>query len=1011
MTTQARCIWTAISNSAFVTITSGSSGVGSGVVNFTVLATGSAVNLSGTLTIAGQTFTVTETGTQQGCTFSISPTNQTFPATGGTGTVNVTTQSGCTWTAVSNSGFISITSGSSGVGSGVVTFSVAPTNTNLTLFGTLTIAGQTFTVTEGGSQQNCTFTITPTAQNFALVGGTGSVAVTSQSGCAFTATSNSSFITVTGGSTGVGNGTVTFTVAAATSPRTGTITIGGQTFTVNQIAGCVFSISPSSLATTQNLTTGGIFVTTQAGCAWTAVSNASFITITSGSSGTGSGTVAFFVQANTGFTRTGTITVAGFTFTVTQTGPFGLPSCPAVASVSGISPSNGPVGTVVVLTGSSFTGVTSVKFGGISAFFTVNSDTQLIATVPAGATSGQIVLTKANCGDISVGAFTVLNCTSTIPVTLPTSLTATVGNTITVPITVPDLTGKGILSYDFTVSFDPTQLSLQASPVDQTGTLSNGVILAVNTNVPGQLRVSAAATSALSGAGTLINLKFNVIGGNAACATLNMAAFQFNEGNPCVTTNNGQICRGSASISGVVNYAITPQPVTGVTLTAAGTPSATFTTGHNGAYQFTTLGTGPYTVTPAKSGDINGSIDAFDASLVLRAAAGLITLTPSQQIAGDASGNGTLTAFDAALIAQFSVGIPNTSVIGTWVFVPSHRTYPTLFSDQTGQNYDAILVGDVSGNWVTAIPAVAPADGGQSKTDQQAGTDVTTAPISVSLPVTTGSPQGNLTVPITVGNLTNNGVFSYDLDISYDPTVLQATGVGVDSTSTLSSGFTVISNATSTGHILVAAFGTAPLSGSGTLLNLTFKVAGLNAGTSPLTWQKMKFNDGTPSVSTVSGGFTIGDPCAAVISPGGKSFNTNGGSDSVTISISAGCPMATSTSSNWITVGSVTNSKLNYSVAANNSSAARSGTITIDSKTFMVVQTKDAQTVLYGDINHDGKVDIQDLILLANHLAGNAQIDPSTADVAMDGKIDIVDLVTLANFLAGNTPVLPIIRQ
>ena len=54
------------------------------------------------------------------------------------------------------------------------------------------------------------------------------------------------------------------------------------------------------------------------------MSNASFITITSGSSGSGNGTVNYSVAANTGTTsRTGTMTIAGRTFTVTQAGTTG----------------------------------------------------------------------------------------------------------------------------------------------------------------------------------------------------------------------------------------------------------------------------------------------------------------------------------------------------------------------------------------------------------------------------------------------------------------------------------------------------------------------------------------------------------------------------------------------------------------------------------------------------------------------------------------------------------------
>jgi len=69
---------------------------------------------------------------------------------------------------------------------------------------------------------------------------------------------------------------------------------------------------------------GSVDVITVASCDWTAVSNNSFIQITSGSSGSGNGTVTFTVDA-AGANRTGTMTVAGKTFTVNQAGVFVAP--------------------------------------------------------------------------------------------------------------------------------------------------------------------------------------------------------------------------------------------------------------------------------------------------------------------------------------------------------------------------------------------------------------------------------------------------------------------------------------------------------------------------------------------------------------------------------------------------------------------------------------------------------------------------------------------------------------
>jgi Zn-dependent metalloprotease len=81
------------------------------------------------------------------------------------------------------------------------------------------------------------------------------------------------------------------------------------------------SITPTSASQPASGGTGSVSVTAATTCSWTVVSNAAFITITAGASGTGNGTVTYSVAANTATTsRTGTLTIAGRTFTVTQAG-------------------------------------------------------------------------------------------------------------------------------------------------------------------------------------------------------------------------------------------------------------------------------------------------------------------------------------------------------------------------------------------------------------------------------------------------------------------------------------------------------------------------------------------------------------------------------------------------------------------------------------------------------------------------------------------------------------------
>jgi CSLREA domain-containing protein len=169
------------------------------------------------------------------------------------------------------------------------------------------------------SENPCLFTIDPTNQSVSNSGGNITVNVSGATGCSRTATSNVDWIIVTSGNSGNANGTVSLTVQSNTgAARTGTVTIAGQTFTVNQSSGCTYALSPTGTNISGNSTTGSFNIISGSGCNYTASSNDSFITITSGSSGSGNGTVSYSVDFNSGNARTGTITAGGQMFTVNQ---------------------------------------------------------------------------------------------------------------------------------------------------------------------------------------------------------------------------------------------------------------------------------------------------------------------------------------------------------------------------------------------------------------------------------------------------------------------------------------------------------------------------------------------------------------------------------------------------------------------------------------------------------------------------------------------------------------------
>jgi hypothetical protein len=146
VTAPANCAWTAASNAAWIRLTSGSTGTGNGTVGYAVDPNSTSTQRNGTMTIAGLTFSVSQSGAQT-CSYAISPTRSSFSNAGGTGTISVTTAPGCAWTAASGDPWLIITAGTTGTGNGTVTYSVASYAGRAgTRNGKLAIAGQTFTV-------------------------------------------------------------------------------------------------------------------------------------------------------------------------------------------------------------------------------------------------------------------------------------------------------------------------------------------------------------------------------------------------------------------------------------------------------------------------------------------------------------------------------------------------------------------------------------------------------------------------------------------------------------------------------------------------------------------------------------------------------------------------------------------------------------------------------------------------------------------------------------------------
>jgi hypothetical protein len=430
------CAWSATSNAGWLSITSGSSGSGAGTVAYTAAANTSTAGRTGTLTVAGVAITVQQAGTTAGCTATVMPTTQSVAASGGPASVSVSTSAGCQWSAASNTAWLTIGSGATGNGNGVVNYTVAANTGGAQRNGTLTVAGQTVSVTQNGVT-SCTFSVSPALNTVGASGGATSFSVTAGVGCGWTATTSTSWLTL-GNTSGTGTGSVAVTVQPNTSTlsRTGLLIVAGVIVNVKQngtTGGCVATVAPTSQLFTSAGGNANVTVAAAESCSWTATSNTAWLTVTSGASGSGNRTVSYTAAANTtSSSRNGSLTVGGQTVSVTQS---------ASSCTFTVSPSSS---TIAANGGSTKFSVT----GGANCSWTAATNTAWLTVTSgsSGTANGTVVVTApANTSTLSrTGAVTIAGkivnvkqdpntCTYSVA---PTSQTiAAAGDTASVTLT------------------------------------------------------------------------------------------------------------------------------------------------------------------------------------------------------------------------------------------------------------------------------------------------------------------------------------------------------------------------------------------------------------------------------------------------------------------------------------------------------------------------------------------------------------------------------------------------
>ena len=209
-----------------VPITPPTSGSGSATINYSVAAN-SGEQRVGSITVGGQTFTVTQAPNQASCTFALSPNSWLYPVEGGSGAFSVTTGAGCFWDAATTDGWITITSGATGVGNGGVGFTVQANNGG-SRTGGISVRGQVFTIIQ------CGYVVSPTWDEVGEGGDTGQVTVSSvAAGCSWSATTSDSWIHINPPASGAGNGSFSYWIEGfneMNGVRQGTISVAGRLF-------------------------------------------------------------------------------------------------------------------------------------------------------------------------------------------------------------------------------------------------------------------------------------------------------------------------------------------------------------------------------------------------------------------------------------------------------------------------------------------------------------------------------------------------------------------------------------------------------------------------------------------------------------------------------------------------------------------------------------------------------------------------------------------------------------
>ena len=265
---------------------------------------------------------------------------------------------------------------------------------------------------------------------------------------------------------------------------------------------------------------------------------------------------------------------------------------PPAPGITGFSPGSGSAGNSVVITGTNFVFATNVTFNGTSAAFTIDSTTQITATVPAGATSGLIRVQTLGGTATSASSF------------------------IVGVVTAPDLAVSSTHTGTFTQGDTGDTYTLVVTNLGSVA--SSGTVTVVDTLPAGLTATAISGTGWTTNLGTLTCTRTDALATGATyppiTVTVSVAAnASANVTNTAAVSGGGDANPGNntASDPTVVNPASAPT-VTSGTASGIGTATATLNGSVDPNGQTTTAGfdyglTTSYGLTAAVAGSLSGT--------------------------------------------------------------------------------------------------------------------------------------------------------------------------------------------------------------------------------------------------------------------------------------------------------------------------------------------------------------------------------------------------------------------